>query len=286
MGFHGVKSLRAGTAERFKSVEDMHKLEGRLKHLTAEEASQISDALDSRLSELMHDIYNLVPHSGYSNELMELDSIGEVFMEATELKYVSPANVKALFKKYNYPLTDKMASDIVALLFDVNNMPVNIFEAKPERVVGFDEIRKVIIPDTSSDTLRKALKEAGINAVEEYRAGDDAARMKIANDVPDAHFPASRRDLTSCGGRMSGSLHRLRRRMPQTRTSAALYATIRSSTARSRAYAKSSVRHSRRLQRPRTAAQTTTLPPRRKTALRYSAINMRVSTENSKATPK
>ena len=196
MGFHGVKSLRAGTAERFKSVEDMHKLEGRLKHLTAEEASQISDALDSRLSELMHDIYNLVPHSGYSNELMELDSIGEVFMEATELKYVSPANVKALFKKYNYPLTDKMASDIVALLFDVNNMPVNIFEAKPERVVGFDEIRKVIIPDTSSDTLRKALKEAGINAVEEYRAGDDAARMKIANDVPDAHFSREPESIT------------------------------------------------------------------------------------------
>lgn len=196
MGFHGVKSLRAGTAERFKSVEDMHKLEGRLKHLTAEEASQISDALDSRLSELMHDIYNLVPHSGYSNELMELDSIGEVFMEATELKYVSPANVKALFKKYNYPLTDKMANDIVALLFDVNNMPVNIFEAKPERAVGFDEIRKVIIPDTSSDTLRKALKEAGINAVEEYRAGDDAARMKIANDVPDAHFSREPESIT------------------------------------------------------------------------------------------
>lgn len=188
MGFHGVKSLRAGTAERFKSVEDMHKLEGRLKHLTAEEASQISDALDSRLSELMHDIYNLVPHSGYSNELMELDSIGEVFMEATELKYVSPANVKALFKKYNYPLTDKMANDIVALLFDVNNMPVNIFEAKPERAVGFDEIRKVIIPDTSSDELRTALKNAGIESVEEYAAGDDAARMKIANDVPNVHF--------------------------------------------------------------------------------------------------
>lgn len=188
MGFHGVKSLRAGIAERFKSVEDMHKLEGRLKHLTAEEASQISDALDSRLSELMHDIYNLVPHSGYSNEFLELDSIGEVFMEATELKYVSPANVKALFKKYNYPLTDKMASDIVALLFDVNNMPVNIFEAKPERAVGFDEIRKVIIPDTSSDELRTALKNAGIESVEEYAAGDDAARMKIANDVPNVHF--------------------------------------------------------------------------------------------------
>ena len=188
MGFHGTKSLRATTAERFKSIEDMHKLEGRLKHLTEEEATEINNALDSRLSELMHNVYELVPHDSSSNELIELDTLGEIFIEAAELKYKSPANVKSLFKKYNYPLTDKMANDIVALLYDINNMPVNIFEAKPERVVGFDEIRKVIIPDTSSDTLRKALKEAGINAVEEYRAGDDAARMNIANDVPDAHF--------------------------------------------------------------------------------------------------
>lgn len=188
MGFHGVKSLRASTAERFKSIEDMHKLEGRLKHLTPEEANEISETLDGRLSELMHSIYELVPHSSYSNELIELDALGEIFMEAARLKYISPANVKALFKKYNYPLTGKMANDVVALLFDINNMPVNIFEAKPERAVGFDEIRKVIIPDTSSDELRTALKNAGIENVEEYAAGDDAARMRIANDVPDVHF--------------------------------------------------------------------------------------------------
>lgn len=188
MGFHGVKSLRAGTAERFKSIEDMHKLEGRLKHLTPEEANEISEALDSRLSELMHSIYELVPHSSYSNELIELDALGEIFMEAARLKYISPANVKALFKKYNYPLTDKMANDAVALLFDINNMPVNIFEAKPERAVGFDEIRNVIIPDTASDELRTALRDAGIENVEEYTAGDDAARMRIANEVPDVHF--------------------------------------------------------------------------------------------------
>lgn len=188
MGFHGVKSLRAGTAERFKSIEDMHKLEGRLKHLTPEEANEISEALDGRLSELMHSIYELIPHSSYSNKLIELDAMGEIFMEAARLKYISPANVKALFKKYNYPLTDKMANDVVALLFDINNMPVNIFEAKPERAVGFDEIRKVIIPDTSSDELRTALRDAGIENVEEYTDGDDATRMRIANEVPDVHF--------------------------------------------------------------------------------------------------
>ena len=49
-GFYGIKSLRAGTAERFKSIADMHKMEGRLQHLTEEEASAISDALSKRLS--------------------------------------------------------------------------------------------------------------------------------------------------------------------------------------------------------------------------------------------
>ena len=185
-GFHGVKTLRAGTAERFGSIEDMHKLEGRLSHLTEEEAEEIHSALSERLSTQMNEIYNLIPHSG--NDYIGLDALGEIYMEAAELKYKSTANVKALFKKYRYNLSDKQANDVVALLFDINNMPVNIFEAKPERAVSFDEIRKVIIPDTSSDELRTALKNAGIESVEEYAAGDDAARMRIANAVPNVHF--------------------------------------------------------------------------------------------------
>ncbi len=185
-GFHGVKTLRAGTAERFGSIEDMHKLEGRLSHLTEAEADEIHNALSERLSTQMNEIYSLIPHSG--NDYIGLDALGEIYMEAAELKYKSPANVKALFKKYRYNLSDKQANDVVALLFDINNMPVNIFEAKPERAVSFDEIRKVIIPDTSSDELRTALKNAGIENVEEYAAGDDAARMRIANSVPNVHF--------------------------------------------------------------------------------------------------
>ena len=190
-GFHGVKTLRAGTAERFGSIEDMHKLEGRLSHLTEEEAGEIHNALSDRLSTQMNEIYNLIPHSG--NDYIGLGALGEIYMEAAELKYKSPANVKALFKKYRYNLSDKQANDIVALLFDINNMPVNIFEAKPERAVSFDEIRKVIIPDTSSDELRTALKNAGIENVEEYPAGDDAARMRIANAVPNVHFSREQR---------------------------------------------------------------------------------------------
>lgn len=196
MGFHGVKSLRAGTAERFKSIEDMHKLEGRLKHLTQEEADEISDALDSRLSALMHEIYNNVQHGSYDNELIELNALGEVFVEAAQLKYKSPANIKALFKKYGNTLSDEQSQDVVALLFDINQMPVNIYEAKPERAVGFDEIRAVIIPDTASNELRSELKAAGVSNVMEYKRGNDAQRMELANSVEDVHFSLESKQLT------------------------------------------------------------------------------------------
>ena len=42
-------------------------------------------------------------------------------------------------------------------------------------------------PETLNE-LRTALKNAGIENVEEYPAGDDAARMRIANAVPNVHF--------------------------------------------------------------------------------------------------
>ena len=196
MGFHGVKSLRAGTAERFKSIEDMHKLEGRLKHLTQEEADEIADALDNRLSTLMREIYNNAQHSSYDNELIGLNALGEVLVEAAQLKYKSPANIKALFKKYGNTLSDEQAQDVVELLFDINQMPVNIYEAKPERAVGFDEIRAVIIPDTASNELRSELKTVGVSNVMEYEHGNDAQRMKLANSVEDVHFSLESKQLT------------------------------------------------------------------------------------------
>lgn len=176
-GFYGVKTLRAGMAERFKSIEDMHKLESRLKHLTEEEASEINDALSERLSAQMNEIYNSIPQSG--NELIGLDALGEIYMEAANLKKKTIANVKALFKKYRYNLNDKQANDIITLLYDIGAMPVNIFEAKPERIVGFDEIRAAVIPETVSEDVISALDSNKIPYV--MYDGSEADRLAKMN---------------------------------------------------------------------------------------------------------
>lgn len=186
-GFNGVKTLRAGTAARFTSIENMHELEGRLQHLTEEEAGQISDALQERLYALMDKIYNTKPHSQYSNQFMDMDAIGDMLMEAAKSDKVTTDNIIKAFSGSGYKISASLAADLRDLLFDISQMPVNIFEAKPERSVRFDEVLAAIIPDGASDELRNGLEAEGV-PVMEYPAGDDAARLEKVNSVEGARF--------------------------------------------------------------------------------------------------
>lgn len=190
-GFYGVKSLRASTAERFSSIENMHELEGRLKNLTEEESGQITDALQERLYALMDKVYNSKPHSQYSNQLMDMDAIGNILMEAARAKKITIDSIIKEFSGSGYKISTDLAAGLRDLLFDISQMPVNLFEAKPERSVHFDEVLAAVIPDTSSDELRSKLAEAGVKTLE-YAAGDDAARLEQVNSVDEAKFSLKR----------------------------------------------------------------------------------------------
>lgn len=187
-GFYGVKSLRAGTAKRFSSIKEMHELEGRLRHLTEEEASEINDALSARLTDLMQRIYDTKKHGSYENSFMAMDAIGSMLMETAELKTKTVDSIGKICSEYQYALDNGILSEIRDLLFDVAQMPVNIYEAKPERSVGFDEVLAAIVPDSTETKLVEALKEAGVNDVRTYPEGDDDARVRLANSVEGAKF--------------------------------------------------------------------------------------------------
>lgn len=190
-GFYGVKSLRASIAERFSSIENMHELEGRLKNLTEEESDQITDALQERLYSLMDKVYNSKPHSQYSNQFMDMDAIGNILMEAARAKKITIDSIIKEFSGSGYKISTDLAAGLRDLFFDISQMPVNLFEAKPERSVHFDEVLAAVIPDTSSNELRSKLAEAGVKTLE-YAAGDDAARLEQVNSVDEAKFSLKR----------------------------------------------------------------------------------------------
>lgn len=187
-GFLGVKTLRAATSERFKSISDMHKLEGRLQNLTDEQASNIQDDLGNRLYKLMGTIDEANAKSRWSdNEFIRMDSIGEIISEIGESREYTPENVQRIFAKYNMEVNSQTAQEVAQLLSDISQMPVNIFEAKPARAVGFDEIKNVIVPDTASQRLLEELSKLGI-PYQLYEAGNEDQRQQMINKMDNIRF--------------------------------------------------------------------------------------------------
>ena len=70
-------------------------------------------------------------------------------------------------------------------------MPTGYFEAKPQRAVGFDEVKAVILPDNASGELVSRLESDGINTVT-YKAGDENSRLEALNGVRDVRFSLTR----------------------------------------------------------------------------------------------
>lgn len=184
---HDAKSLRAVTSKSFKSIDEMHKNEGRLKAQTQEEADELTAALDSRLSALTDNVLATKPKSRDTYEsLMAHDQVVAILQEIAAKKY-SAATIKAGYAQYGYNISDADAQAFKELLDDVSAMPVNIFEAKPERAVYFDEVKYAIVPDSLASDVRSRL-EAVVPDVREYTDGDEAQRLELLNAREDLMF--------------------------------------------------------------------------------------------------
>lgn len=186
--FNGVKTLRAGTAERFSSIADMHKMEGRLQNLTEAQQNEIHDSLSNRLYDTIKAIdEESGANLGGSNSLNRYDTIGEILMEIAESGSYNVADIQRVFQQYGKTISDETAMVAKELLFDVSQMPVNIFEAKPERAVGFEEIKTVLVPDTASQKLLQELDSRGI-PYQTYQAGNEEQRHQMVQDMEDIRF--------------------------------------------------------------------------------------------------
>ena len=184
-GFYGVKSLRAGMAERFRDIADMHKAEGRLQNLTQAQLDSIQDNLNNRLFDLTSRIIETNP---VGSDMQQADAVGNILMEIAEGKLHTIDEIERVFnKEYQYHVGNELAADVRNLLFDVSQMPVNMFEAKPERAVGFDEVLAAVVPDNASEKLVEALGEKGVRVIP-YEAGNDTDRIQKVNSVEGAKF--------------------------------------------------------------------------------------------------
>ncbi len=179
--FVGSKTIRAESATEYSSLDDIRADKGRLAHRTPEEAKAAWDEFDNRLSAIINRIMDA--ESGIDNRFIEQDRIGSVLAEASRNN--TEANIKKVLTQYK--LTPAVAADFKALVDDIKSAPVDIFEAKPERVVGLDEVKYAIVPSDVNSDVTTALNNAGIET-KTYENGNEADRLKVLNTLSDVRF--------------------------------------------------------------------------------------------------
>lgn len=176
--------MSTATAE-YKNLDEVRADKGRLKQMPAEEYKALLEKADEEIEQVIARIrQETTPHAGNSFEEREI--LGDILLRAAQGSQTTAAIGKA-FAKEGYIIGKDTAQMIRQLYKDVAAIPTGYFEAKPQRAVGFDEVKAAVLPDNASETLVNSLKEQGV-PVYQYKAGDDAKRTEILNKLPNVRF--------------------------------------------------------------------------------------------------
>lgn len=205
-GGTNANTLIATATPSYNSIDEMHADEGRLKLEDKEAYDAILDELEENLESVEHDIMRTTKHHS-DNTYDEEQIIGSIITEAATGDRTVKA-VKRAFSKEGYTISDRQAERILALYNKADDVPTGYFEAKPERVVGFEEVAVVVIPNNANPQLKQELLNKGFS-IAEYDPDVEGSRQKVVNSFEQYMFSLSPEGETLSGRGTSGSDVRL-----------------------------------------------------------------------------
>lgn len=183
-GFSANTLMSTATAE-YKNLDEVRADKNRLQQMPEEEYKALLEKADGQIEKVV-DKLRSETEAHTDNSFEEREILGDILLRAAQGSQTAAAIGKA-FAKEGYIIGKDTAQMIRQLYKDVAAIPTGYFEAKPQRAVGFDEVKAAVLPDNASETLVNSLKEQGV-PVYQYKAGDDAKRTEILNKLPNVRF--------------------------------------------------------------------------------------------------
>lgn len=177
--------LQASAVPSYRTIQEIRDDSGRLGSVETDSYKAQMGAVEDKIRAVTQRIMQTTK-AHTDNSFEEGEIIGTVLMEAARGKRTIDSIMRT-FANEGYKISNVTAKQIQELYKSAAALPTEYFEAKPQRAVGFDEVLAAVIPDNSSDRLKAALQDAGVNTVE-YIAGDEADRLAKVNSVDDAKF--------------------------------------------------------------------------------------------------
>lgn len=184
-------AMQAVSAEDFSSIDEVKAASDRLGKAEGEQYEAAKNAVENLIDQATRTVMRETrPHA--DNSFDEREIIGDVMMEAAKGKRTARA-IQQAFAKEGYSVSEETARRIQEVYKAAAALPTEYFEAKPQRAVGFDEVKVAIVPDNINSELKEQLENMGV-PVQVYRAGDEEQRLQILNS--DKSWQFSERDDT------------------------------------------------------------------------------------------
>ena len=187
-----ARVLRANTAKKFGSIGAVKNYEGHLVKLTKEEADKEEKVIDS----VIEDAKNAFAPAVTGLESYEkYDAVNSILSDAVS-KARGDYSADNIARCIRFSYNDYFAKDIPGnqevsaakhlseAIKMVKEMPTDMFEAKPRRVVGFSEVKAAIVPDTAKQDLVERMRRAGVQNIVTYKNEDEADRLAKLNSLP------------------------------------------------------------------------------------------------------
>lgn len=182
--FHSASTVAAASTREYGSISEINQDKGRLSRMTEDEQEAVKKGFEDRLSDI---VSRMTSEIKGGNIFSHISNATEAITEALAKRKTASGIKKDLKSWGQFTVTDEIVSDILSLSEDMANAPTTYFEAKPQRAVGFEEVKAAVVPDTLNEDLKTQLEAAGIKTVE-YKAGDDADRVRALNEAPELRF--------------------------------------------------------------------------------------------------
>lgn len=184
-------AMQAVSAEDFSGIDEVKAASGRLGKAEGEQYEAAKNAVENLIDQVTRTVMRETrPHA--DNSFDEREIVGDVMMEAAKGKRTARA-IQQAFAKEGYSVSEETARRIQEVYKAAAALPTEYFEAKPQRAVGFDEVKVAIVPDNINSELKEQLENMGV-PVQVYRAGDEEQRLQILNS--DKSWQFSERDDT------------------------------------------------------------------------------------------
>ena len=207
-GAFGDSGLFGLATKDYSSLDEIRADVNRLRLENDSEYEAQKTAFSSEYQSIAQEIMD----KSESNPFIAQDNAMEAIADAVRRGKTETGIARVLKEYKQLSIQPDTAQRVYELVQGIANMPTEYFEAKPERAVGLDEIKAVVMPEGKYAEIRRELENRGVPVVD-YDPDVEGDRVRALNEKPVQGLRFSRQD----GGRVldSGDVKRLTRTIEQ-----------------------------------------------------------------------